>query len=186
MPCIWTLGIPEETSDRLLCCGLANFCLISFIISLIICREMIAAKYPLTQLALLLNDPAQNLNSLRWRHLVSAVGLLVAPGCRHRCIKSNVTFSPQTSSLSPSCHLSAWQHKVIASRCNQDDMLVTHPMHSVAYNVRGRHKIKPVHRWEDKMLLNIHQFFSDCCNAAIRWLGRVSGEQKDWTKWVGM
>lgn len=41
-------------------------------------------------------------------------------------------FPPPGSPNCPprSCHLSSWQHKVIASRCNQDDMLVTHSVHT--------------------------------------------------------
>lgn len=98
--------------------------------------------------------------------------------CRHlvfagsSCLETQVhrvqchLFS-QISSLSPSCHLSAWQHKVMASRCNQDYMLVTHFMHSAARRMWNRHKIKPANRWKDKLPLNIHRFFKmqkwECC-----------------------
>lgn len=105
--------------------------------------------------------------STAWRHLVFVCSCCLPS--RHRCTTFNVTLFSQISSLSPSCHLSAWQHKVMASRCNQDYMLVTHFVHSVAYNVWNRHKIKPVHRWGDNMLLNIHQFsvcrnvIPECC-----------------------
>lgn len=100
--------------------------------------------------------------------------------CRHlvlvrsSCLETQVhrvqchLFS-QISSLSPSCHLSAWQHKVMASRCNQDYMLVTHFMLSAAHSMWNRHKIKPANRWKDKLPLNIHRFFKcrngipECC-----------------------
>ncbi len=132
------------------------FCIIFFFI---ICRDY-CWKYSRTA-GLAFELSCSKLNSLNWRHLVSVRGCWL-PTQVHR-IQCHL-FS-QISSLSPSCHLSAWQHKVIASRCNQDYMLVTHSMHSVAYNVWNRHKIKPVHRWEDKMLLNIHQF-PDCSNVS--------------------
>lgn len=83
------------------------------------------------------------------------VGLLAAGTQVH---KIQCHLFPQIPSLSPSCHLSSWQHKVIASRCNQDYMLVTHSVHTVPYDMWNRHKIKPVHRRRDKMRLNMNQF----------------------------
>lgn len=70
-------------------------------------------------------------NPLNWRHRVSAQGCWL----RAQVHKIQCHLFPPISSLSPSCHLSAWQHKVLASRCNPDYMLVTHFMHSGAYNV---------------------------------------------------
>lgn len=113
------------------------------------------------------------LNSLDWRHLVSARGRRL----RAQVHKIQCHLFPRISSLSPSCHPSAWQHKVIASRCNQDYMLVTHSLHSVAYNVWNRHEIKPVHRWEDKMFpLNIHPF-SVCSNASPKCRHWITGKE---------
>ena len=82
-------------------------------------------------LILLLKIFLSQLSSLNWRHLVSEC----CSGLQAQVHKIQCHLFPQISSLSPSCHLSAWQHKVIASRCNQDYMLVTHSMHSVAYSV---------------------------------------------------
>lgn len=81
-----------------------------------------------------------------------------ASHCWQRCMKFNVTFSLRSPRCPPAVTW-AWQHKEIASRGNQDDMLVTHSVRSVAYNVWNKHKIKPAHRWEDNRLLNIHRFF---------------------------
>lgn len=91
--------------------------------------------------------PHTKLNSLNWRHLVSVLGGRLQTQVQ----KIQCHLFPWISPLSPSCHLSTWERKVIASRCNQDYMLVNHSVHSVAKNVRKRYK--PFHRWEDKVLL---------------------------------
>lgn len=143
-----------KTRTDCLCCSFTKSSFVLYYFLFIVCRDY-CWKYshtlwPCFFLTILLN----------WRHLIVWGCWLPTQVHKIQC-----HLFPQIYSLSPSCHLSAWQHKVIASRCNQDYMLVTHSRHSVPYNMWNRHKIKPVHRWEDKILLNIHQF-SDCSDVS--------------------
>lgn len=95
-----------------------------------------------------------------WTHSAGAtVRLSAAAGCRRTGAWNSMSpfpplllpDPPPPHCPPPCCHLSSWQHPVMASRCNQDDMLVLH------LSWTGWHTGKNLRTDGDKVLLNINQ-----------------------------